>query len=275
MRARSLPFRLSTALQESAVRQVLTYSNIAVLAARYGEAGRGLTTSELKVFSQNGEDGVLAEIFRRIGTTNRWFVEFGIGTGIEGNSVFLADILGWSGAFIEGDERDFSGLARKYEGNELVTAVHAYLTPGNIAETFAAAQVPPEFDLLSIDIDGNDYWIWDALVAPYSPRVVVIEYNGSLRPSSRIVHNYDTESSFPVTDAYGASLGAMRSLGRKKRYSFVHSELSGNNAFFVRDDLAHHFADISPVADRVANLRLLGYAFPHHEGDTDVIEVEE
>jgi hypothetical protein len=253
----------------------MTYTNIAVLAARYGEAGRGLTTSEMKVFSQNGEDGVLAEIFRRIGTTSCFFVEFGIGTAIEGNSVFLADILGWRGVFVEGDQRDYAGLARKYAGTDRVATVQAYLTPENIAATFAAAQVPPEFDLLSIDIDGNDYWIWDALLPPYAPRVVVIEYNGSIPPASRIVHNYDPESSFPVDDAYGASLGAMRSLGKKKGYFFVHSELSGNNAFFVRDDLARHFADISPVADRVANFRLLGYTFPHHDGDSDPSEVEE
>jgi hypothetical protein len=114
---------------------------------------------ELRVFSQNGEDGVIAELVRRTGAPGRFFVEFGIGSGGEGNCVFLADVLGWSGLFMEPDPDAHAALTRKFEGHPGVATLHATVTPENVEELFERAGVPAEPDVLSIDVDGNDYWI--------------------------------------------------------------------------------------------------------------------
>ena len=118
--------------------------------------------------------------------SNRFFVEFGIESGREGNCVFLADVLAWSGLFIEAEEQHFSELSDKYAANTAVRTLRANVTPQNIEQLFADAGVPSEPDLLSIDIDGQDYWVWEAL-EEYRPRILVIEYNAVPpdRPATR------------------------------------------------------------------------------------------
>jgi hypothetical protein len=197
-----------------------------------------LTPFELRVFSQNGEDGVLAEILRRIGVgEQRFFVEFGVESGREGNCVYLADVAGWRGLFMDGDERFFAELQRKYRAGEGVMTTLAMVTPENVQELFAAARVPSEPAVMSIDVDGADYWIWEA-IEDYRPRVLVVEYNSTLDPRRRLVQPADHEGGWDGSDYYGASLAAMISLGERKGYRLAHAELSGVNAFFVREDLA-------------------------------------
>ena len=184
-----------------------------------------LTQFELRVFSQNGEDGVLAEILRRIGVgEQRYFVEFGVESGREGNCVYLADIAGWRGLFMDGDERFFTALQQKYRASELVHTTNAMVMPENVQELFAAAEVPSEPDVLSIDVDGTDYWIWEA-IKDYRPRVVVVEYNSALDPRRRLVQPADYEVGWDGTDYFGASLAAMRSLGERKGYRLVQPTL--------------------------------------------------
>jgi hypothetical protein len=206
------------------------------LARRYAEAGesaRSLTPYELKVFSQNGEDGVIAEILRRCGVGPRWFVEFGAGPGAEGNCVYLADVLGWSGLFMESDAASFAALERKYRSNPRVGTVAAAVEPGNVERLLEDAGVPAEIDVLSIDVDGADYWIWEALDR-VRPRVVVIEYNAGLDPERRLVQPLEAaRAGWDGTDYFGASLGALGELGERKGYRMVHTDLSGSNAFFV------------------------------------------
>jgi len=161
----------------------MTYLALDELVRRHTSSGvptswpeEPLTRYEHRVFSQNGEDGVLAELLRRIGVVSRWFVEFGIETGVEGNCVFLADVMGWSGLFIEPQQDASKNLCRKYSANPAVHTRRALVRADNVEQLFAQAGVPREPDVLSIDVDGNDYWIWQALTT-YSPRIVVIEYN--------------------------------------------------------------------------------------------------
>jgi hypothetical protein len=210
--------------------------------------GGQLTPFELRVFSQNGEDGVLAEILARVGFGERFFVEFGAESGREGNCVFLADVANWRGLFMDSNANAFSALQRKYRANDRVQTDHAMVTPANVQQLFAAAEVPHEPALLSIDIDGSDYWVWEA-IDDYLPRVLVIEYNSALDPRRRLVQPADLKDGWDGTEYFGASLGAMRALGERKRYRLVHTELSGVNAFFVRDDLAE---GRFPAADDVA-----------------------
>jgi hypothetical protein len=211
-----------------------------------------LTPFELRVFSQNGEDGVLAEILTRVGAGERHFVEFGVESGREGNCVYLADIADWRGLFMDSDAHAFAALQRKYRADERVRTDCAMVTPANVQQLFAAADVPPEPTVLSIDVDGSDYWIWEAL-EDYRPRVLVIEYNSALDTHKRLVQPAELEDGWDGTEYFGASLGAMRALGERKGYRLVHAELCGVNAFFVRQDLAEgRFPDVEDVPLRGA-----------------------
>lgn len=205
-----------------------------------------LNPYQFKIFSQHGEDGILAEIFRRIGTTNRKFVEFGAADGFENNTTYLVR-TGWGGLWMDGDP----GAVRLARSNFAVevaegrlTVLEAFITAENIEELFAKGGVPEEPDLLSIDIDRNDYHVWKN-IKKYRPRCVVIEYNGSFAPTVSWVVPYDPKAwglnGFGAGN--GASLGALVDLAREKGYSLVNCELAGVNAFFVRDDLLKdHFA---------------------------------
>jgi hypothetical protein len=196
-----------------------------------------LTPFELRVFSQNGEDGVLAEILRRTGAPTRFFVEFGVESGREGNCVFLADVAGWRGLFMETGEETYRLLERKYVAQGRIRTMRAGVSNENVEELFEQADVPREPDVLSIDVDGHDYWIWEAIES-YRPRVVVIEYNSALDPRRRLVQPNDPSREWDETEYFGASAGALQALGERKGYRLVHTELSGLNAFFVRIDLA-------------------------------------
>lgn len=227
-----------------------------VLATRYREqapGARSLRQAELKVFSQNGEDGVLQAILARIGEGSRTFVEIGVQTGAECNAAFLASVLDWSGVFVESDARSFALLADRYADAHRVTTVHAHVTTDNVNEVLAVA--PPEPDVLSIDIDGADYWVWDAITA-ITPRVVVIEYNAALPRTSRLVQPRDRDRPWDGTDRFGASLGALEALGRRKGYVLVHTELAGVNAFFVHERDAQHFDETADPARRSPNYQL-------------------
>jgi hypothetical protein len=240
----------------------LTYAALHELIARYeGYDDGSLTRYEHRVFSQNGEDGVIAEILRRIGCANRWFVEFGAETGAEANCVTLADVAGWSGLFMEAGEDRSNELRRKYRAYRKITAQRSFVTVDNIEELFAAAGAPNDLDVLSIDVDGNDFWLWRALTN-YRPRLVVIEYNADFDPRRSFVQDYDPERMWDGTVHYGASLGALEWLAETKGYRLVHTELSGNNAFFVPVEFAAEFP--GEVPRRGPNFWLTGDSHPPH-----------
>ena len=227
-----------------------------------------LTRFEFRASSQNGEDGVIAELLRRLGAVEPgYFVEFGIESGAEGNSVFLADLLGWSGLFLEPDDAGFADVQRKYGGNPRVQTVQAAVTAENIEALFEANGVPAEPDLVTIDVDGNDYWIWKAL-GRFRPRILIIEYNGGLPLDRRLVMPYDPEWRWPYGARYGASLGAMEALAADKGYRLAHTELAGVNAFFVREDLGIELPALEAVPRRGANHKLLAADHPLLRDDT-------
>lgn len=241
------------------------YQAIARLASRYGYTA--LSAAEVRVFSQNGEDGVLAEIFSRIGTTNQFFVEFGVQDGLQCNTRFLMEVLGWSGVYFEPNPQTFSRLADRLANRADVLTFQETVTPENANAVFARVGVPTEPDLLSIDIDGQDYWVWEAL-DDYRPRVVIIEYNSKLPAEARLVETKGLAWE-GVTPFYGASLGALSALGDRMGYSLVHAELAGVNLFFVRKDVAQPF-EIPPLR-RGPNYFLRGESLPlSQRGHVDV-----
>ena len=141
------------------------------------------------------------------------------------------------------------------------------MTPDNVNTLFAKPAVPQKFDLLSIDIDGQDYWVWDALEGFRPAPVVVIEYNAALPVEPSVVEKKGTVQDRSTSFQFmGTSLGAMRDLGRRKGYKLVHAELAGVNLFFsVRDHLAVPFAT---VLARGSNHYLHGYTHPKATGET-------
>jgi hypothetical protein len=244
-----------------------TYLALSTLAERYAAHGRRrvkratLAPFELRVFSQNGEDGVIEEIIARVGAPARWFVEFGVESGVEANCVFLGEVLGWSGLFIEADPDHHARLEARWRHRPRVRTLLAAVAPENVESLFRAGGIPAEPDVLSIDVDGNDYWIWQAIQG-FRPRVVVIEYNSALDAELRLVQPYDPSSTWGRTDFFGASLGALRALADQKGYRLVHTDLAGVNAFFVREDLARPFVAAADVEVRGPNYFLAGAGHP-------------
>lgn len=202
---------------------------------------------ECSIYSQNGEDGILMHIFSRIGGTSARFLEFGCGNGVECNSNNLALGFGWSGLLLDWDELNVV-KARRFlraalgDDAERVQVRRELVTPENInALIREAGGETGEIDMLSIDIDGNDYWIWDAVEG--SPaRVIVVEYNSTFGAERAVTATFDPEfdrnAKHPSGYYHGASLEALRKLGSSRGYQLVGCDSAGVNAFFVRSDLA-------------------------------------
>lgn len=203
---------------------------------RYGDPQR-LVGYHTQVCSQDGEDGIIQEIFRRIGVTTREFVEIGVGSGDENNTAYLLS-QGWTGYWIDGSSEFVRTLAARDDlPKDALRYLVSFVTAENVGSLFKQLGVPKEFDLLSLDIDQNTYYAWESLAA-YQPRVVVIEYNAALPADVDWKVPYHAERTWDGTQNFGASLKAFELLGRKLGYSLVGCDLIGVNAFFVRRDLA-------------------------------------
>lgn len=215
--------------------------------------GDSLSRSEFGVFSQNGEDGVLQSALQRLGVNaGGFFVEVGSGGGSEGNCVLLADYYGWRGVFVERSSSEFQSLEWKYSRNPRVVTRRADVRAENIEAVLHDACVPSTFDVLSIDIDGNDFWVWDAL-RMFRARIVIVEYNGSLDVRQELVMPRDDNHQWDGTDYFGASLGAYGALGRRKGYRLIYTDRTGTNAFFVDASDACLFPEHVDPPERYAN----------------------
>ncbi len=207
-----------------------------------------------KVYSQNDEDGIIEEIFNRIGTTDKFFVEFGVENGLECNSHYLL-FKGWRGLWIEGDENKFKDAFVRFFPvirNGRLGLINAFITKDNINDLISNAEVKVEIDLLSIDIDGNDYYVWEAINV-VRPRVVAIEYISKFPPNCDWKMAYNENHIWDGSDWQGASLKALELLGRQLGYRLVGTCLSGVNAFFVRQDLAGDKFIDPPTAEALYN----------------------
>ena len=215
-----------------------------------------------KVYSQNDEDGIIQEIFRRIGTTNKRFIEFGVQNGLESNCHYLLH-KGWSGLWIEGSPKDVKELHDRFRPvikSGQLKVRNAFITRDNINELFTSEGFTGEIDLLSIDIDGNDYYIWQAIKA-VKPRVVIIEYNGKFPPDLEWKQAYDSKHVWDVSDWQGASLKSYELLGRELGYQLTGTNFNGLNAFFVREDLAGDKFITPATAENLYNPLNLNFKF--------------
>jgi hypothetical protein len=201
--------------------------------------------------SQNEEDGITLALLDMTGVVGRRFVEIGCGAK-GGNSAILAFEFGWSGVMIDANPVHLEGLRRQLLPNRAVSLACATVSSRNVNTVLREHGVSGEIDLLSIDVDSCDYWVFDALDA-CTPRVVVIEYNALFGPD-RAVTLPDQPLPVSIPKGYfGASLAALEKVARRKGYRLVVCEPSGMNAFFVRNDLAPELPGLTPAeAFRVA-----------------------
>jgi FkbM family methyltransferase len=205
---------------------------------------RRLTAHRFRLASQNQEDGVTLGLFKRIGPSTRRFVELGSGLS-GGNSAVLALELGWKGLMVDGDAAHIAQVGRRFPG---VTAVCAWITAEGANELIASNEFSGDIDLLSIDLDGNDYWVWKAITA-CNPRVAIVEYNSIFGAERAVTIPYDpkfqrSEHRFIY---YGASLAALAALARQKGYRLVCTDTYGINAFFLRNDVGPEIPACTPA----------------------------
>lgn len=190
-----------------------------------------LNAYEKKYYSQNGEDGIIQEILNRISLVPDYFVEFGVESGLECNGRFLYE-SGWKGMMIEGNENFYRQLRNNYDIHNLRT-VHSFITKDNIVDIFKNNLVPKDLGLLSIDIDGNDYWVLKEILKEYKPIVIVAEYNAYYEPPIEWIMKYNPEHTWDGTTYQGASLQSITKLCNNFDYALVGTDSKGVNAFYV------------------------------------------
>ena len=196
---------------------------------------------EYRVFSQHREDGIIDHLLESLGIDTGTFVEFGF-SAAQCNCLNIALNRKFTGTFIDGSQKKcrMAKQAYRWLGLKNVQVIHSFLTAENLNTVIADCGVPLEVDVLSVDVDGNDYWFWSELEV-ISAKVVVIEYNASFGSQLCVTVPYDPDfRRYEKHDSgfyHGASLRALEHLGRKKGYRLVACDATGVNAFFLRDDL--------------------------------------
>ena len=210
----------------------------------------GLQDAEFKVFSARGEDGIIQYLISRVPISDAVFVEIGVEDYRESNTRFLLQNNGWRGLILDCGRAHLaflrsSSLARKYriEGRSI------FVTRDNVDAAIVGRGFVGDIGLLSIDIDGNDYWIFEAITS-IKPRIIVAEYNSTFGARRALTIPYDPAfNRFHAHSSglyFGASLPALCHLADRKGYRFVGSNSAGINAFFVREDVVGTLPQLRP-----------------------------
>jgi len=205
---------------------------------------------EFQVTSQWGEDGLIQHLINKIEIENPIFVEFGVERYVESNTRFLAANNNWAGLVIDGSKENIQYIKNDpiyWQHN--IKAECAFIDKENINSLIEKNGISGDIGLLSVDIDGNDYWVWDAINI-VNPRIVICEYNSLWGANLPVSTPYNPQ--FVRSDShfsnlyYGASIKAFTELAKNKGYSLVGSNKAGNNIFFVRDDLVSNLDVVAP-----------------------------
>lgn len=187
------------------------------------------------------ERAVIERLLKVLGISRGWLVDVGALDGVFWSNVSFLIQRGWDALMIEAQPNNFQALVRNMSAHPQVRCAlkTVGIEPENSLNSLLAEHgVPADFDLLNIDIDGNDYWVWKSLSA--TPKVVSIEYNSNFEPSERKVIEYDRSHTWQRDSYYGASALAFFELGKSKGYTLV-EHTSKTNLFFVRNDLSAPF----------------------------------
>jgi hypothetical protein len=236
------------------------------IAARQVQAVKSieiLSDVEFRVHSQWGEDGIIEWLVSKIPSISTTFIEFGVQSYIEANTRFLMRNRGWRGLVMDGDAANVAAiLARPDHWMHDLQVAHAFITVENINELIISHGFSGDLGILSIDIDGNDYWVYEA-ISCVKPAILIVEYNavfGDLHPIT-IPYNaeFERNNAHHSNQYFGASFVAVRSLAEARGYHLVGTSSSGVNAFFVRGDLA------DPILGSIANPT---HAWPQRHRDS-------
>ena len=209
----------------------------AVLRARDPDA---IALHGRKIYSQNDEDGIIAEIFRRIGTTSRLFCEIGCSDGLENNTHALL-LQGWRGVWVDGSEKKVAFINRHlplkseklFVANTFVDRDNVDTVLGDAFRSLGESAFPLAVDFLSIDIDGNDLYVLQQLSC-LDARVICVEYNAKYPPPLQVTIAYNDRHEWQDDDYQGASLQCFVELLTARGYELVCCGLAGVNAFFVK-----------------------------------------
>jgi len=205
---------------------------------------------EFKVYSQWGEDGIIDHLITRISVTSRSFVEFGVENYTEANTLFLLKHRYWRGLVIDGSVENIASIKRSAEYWRYdLRADASFITRDNINDIITRNGLSGDLGLLSVDIDGNDYWVWEAITC-LNPCIVVAEYNSLFGSEAKLSTPYKDDFVRSVADQtnmyYGASIAALDHLAQVKGFSLVAGNSAGNNVFFVRNDLLGSLKRLTP-----------------------------
>ena len=212
--------------------------------------GNPLLKYEHQTFSQNGEDGIINEIFNRLGITNGEFIEIGTGDGSENNTRLLLE-LGWKGTWIDGNPNCLKSINNNLGhliSSKKLNAQLSFVDSNNINSILKDNNISPDIDLLSLDLDLTTHLVWKALNY-ITPKVLVIEYNGFFPKNTLWQANIKGNESWDGSINMGSSLSTIIQISEQKNYKFIGTELSGTNAFFVHQSVQHIFTDFIDVAN--------------------------
>jgi hypothetical protein len=214
---------------------------------------KNLEDVEFKVFSQFGDDGIIQWLTHKIDIPNKTFIEFGVEDYRESNTRFLMMNDNWSGLIIDGNQKNIDKIVdSEYFWKHELFAEAAFIDKENINSILSSPKFDKDVGILHIDIDGNDYWVWEAINA-VSPIILIVEYNSLFGTERSITIPYD--KNFVYTQAhysnlyYGASILAWHNLCAEKGYAFIGCNSAGNNAYFVRNDKLNDAIKPVSIAD--------------------------
>ena len=226
---------LATELDQLKINQAKTW-----LLYKLSDPSRDIRDYNFKVFSQWGDDGIIQYLVRHIAIENRSFIEFGVEDFQESNCRFLMMHDNWSGYVMDGSEKHMTKTRRQdYYWQHDLTAQAVFITRENINELLDNSGFGDSPGIISIDIDGVDYWVFEEI--RHRPTLFILEYNAVFGADRSITIPYSAD--FFRTEAhhsnlyYGASLSALTNAAEAKGYSLVGCNAAGNNAYYVRNDL--------------------------------------
>jgi hypothetical protein len=206
-----------------------------------------LNKHQRQVYSQSGEDGILIKLFETLEIENGWFCEFGAGDGNNISNTRIFREKGWNGVLIEGDPERFGKMSSTpdIKNNKGIYLIQKYISCEDgekIDDLLSDIPIPEDFDLISIDVDGNDLWIWKSM-EKYRPKAVIVEYNSHFPVTKSVTVKYDRNHRFESDNYYGANAGALIKLGKEKSYDLV-GYTHGLNLVFVDSNLSSKFRKI-------------------------------
>lgn len=231
-------------------RLLLLFGHQLAASAR-SSACSNVKAAEFGVFSQFGEDGIIQYLLGRVPIEHETFIEIGVQDYRESNTRFLLLHDNWRGLIVDADNRHLrSPHNERLRWRHTLHMIQEFVTKDNIDLVVSKAGFASDVGLFSLDVDGNDYWIFEALEA-IQPRIVILEYNSLFGPHREVTVPYQRDfSRFRAHYSglyWGASLKALTTLSEAKGYELAGSNRAGNNAFFVRNDLTDNLVVADPI----------------------------